>query len=239
MRETQVIECDVRNPTDPAIAAIAQCEGLIHLAWGHLHDFNAIEHLWEGHHHLNFLAAVIKAGVKRILVTGTCMEYGLQDGLLREDEITNPVTPYGLAKDTLRRQLQFLQARQPFWLCWARLFYMYGDAPGRRTLWMMLSEAVARGEQQFPMSPGEQLRDYLPVVEVAARLARLAAVADTPGIVNISSGKPVSIRTLVETWIAENNWPIAPKRGAFGYLAHEPLAFWGDDKRYLDLVSAP
>ncbi len=41
------------------------------------------------------------AGFKHLLVAGTCFEYGLQNGCLHEELTPNPVTPYGLAKDSL------------------------------------------------------------------------------------------------------------------------------------------
>jgi dTDP-6-deoxy-L-talose 4-dehydrogenase (NAD+) len=81
------------------------------------------------------------------------------------------------------------------------------------------------------MSGGEQLRDYLPAAEVARHLVSLAIGGKDPGIVNICSGKPVSIRSLVEGWIAENGWSIDLNRGLYPYPDYEPMAFWGDRQK--------
>ena len=78
--------------------------------------------------------------------------------------------PTGIAKDTLRRRLQTLQAECSFSLTWARLFYMYGDDQPATSLWPSLKAAALAGRSEFPMSGGEQLRDYLPVEEVARSL---------------------------------------------------------------------
>jgi len=51
------------------------------------------------------------------------------------------------------------------------------------------------------MSGGEQLRDYLSVEEAARYLVSLALNKGDNGIVNICSGKPISIRRMVEGWI--------------------------------------
>jgi len=59
---------------------------------------------------------MVLAGVKQILVTGTCFEYGLQNGCLSEEMPTVPVTPYGLSKDTLRKSLEMLQTVHLFTL---------------------------------------------------------------------------------------------------------------------------
>ena len=42
------------------------------------------------------LAAV---GLERIVIAGTCYEYGLQNGALLEDQLTDPVNCYAIAKD--------------------------------------------------------------------------------------------------------------------------------------------
>jgi len=59
---------------------------------------------------------MVLAGVKQILVTGTCFEYGLQNGCLSEEMPTVPVTQYGLSKDTLRKSLEMLQTVHLFTL---------------------------------------------------------------------------------------------------------------------------
>jgi dTDP-6-deoxy-L-talose 4-dehydrogenase (NAD+) len=81
------------------------------------------------------------------------------------------------------------------------------------------------------MSGGEQLRDYLPVEEVARQIVRLAMARRDIGIVNICSGKPISVRRLVEQWLCERNWQIELKLGYYPYPDYEPMAFWGDRTR--------
>ena len=104
---------------------------------------------------------------------------------------------------------------------------MYGDGQPATSLFPMLKAAVDAGNKEFPMSGGEQLRDYLPVREVAYRLVDLALNPGDLGPINVCSGKPVSVRRLVETWIEQNGWNIAPKYGALPYPDYEPMAFWG------------
>jgi dTDP-6-deoxy-L-talose 4-dehydrogenase (NAD+) len=81
------------------------------------------------------------------------------------------------------------------------------------------------------MSGGEQLRDYLPVTEAAGILAQLAIQGCDAGAVNVCAGRPVSVRALVERWIAEHGWSVAPDLGRYPYPDYEPLAFWGDRRR--------
>lgn len=67
----------------------------------------------------------------------------------------------------------------------------------------------------------------LQVTEVARYLVHLAMTNKNNGIVNICSGKPVSVRKLVENWIKENGWTIALNLGYYPYPDYEPMAFWG------------
>jgi dTDP-6-deoxy-L-talose 4-dehydrogenase (NAD+) len=104
---------------------------------------------------------------------------------------------------------------------------MYGDDQPPTSLFPSLKAAALAGQKEFPMSGGEQLRDYLPVEEVARRLVDLALVPAERGPMNICSGRPVSVRELVETRIRENGWAIKPKYGELPYPDYEPMAFWG------------
>ena len=137
------------------------------------------------------------------------------------------MTPYGLGKDILRRQLEALSRSVPFSLLWCRLFYMYGPGQARGSLFPLLAAAAARGDEIFPMSGGEQLRDYLPVATVADLLVRTALLPEAAGILNVCSGRPVSVRALVERWMELGRYP---------YPDYEPLAFWGDATRLAELV---
>lgn len=232
------IAADILNAGDTVLDRIAGTDACIHLAWGALHDFQSMAHVeTEFPAQLRFTRALLARGVPRLVVTGTCLEYGLKSGEVAEDTATDPVTPYGLAKDALRRCLAMPASSSPQSLLWARLFYIYGDCPGRRTLYMQLKEAAGRGATEFPMSAGEQLRDYLPVEDVARQLVRLAVAPRAQGVYNICSGQPISVRRLVEQWICENGWAIQPRLGEYPYPPYEPLAFWGDNRRISEIMS--
>ena len=151
----------------------------------------------------------------------------MQSGALSVDTETKPNNPYGFAKDVLRKQLEFQQLRHEFKLTWARLFYLYGDGQSKLSLLPQLRKAVKEGNNSFKMSGGEQLRDYLPVREVAISLVALARKQKNFGLVNICSGEPKSVRSIVEQWISENNWEIDLDLGYYPYPDYEPMEFWG------------
>lgn len=224
-----VVEYDLAWPHTDPYAALGRPDVMVHLAWGGLGDFRHPDHVErELPLHQAFLTALVRSGLPRLLVTGTCLEYGLQSGALDEDLPTKPVTAYGLAKDRLRNALELLQREVPFELVWARLFYSHSESRVRRTLLTQLADAVERGDTTFPMSHGEQLRDYIPAHEQAALLAALATGHGDAGIVNVCSGQPISVRQLVEGWIAARHWHIALDLGKYSVPDYEPLEFWGN-----------
>jgi dTDP-6-deoxy-L-talose 4-dehydrogenase (NAD+) len=104
---------------------------------------------------------------------------------------------------------------------------MYGQGQHPNSLLAQLDQAIDRGDESFDMSGGEQLRDYLPVTEVAARLVALAEHSELSGPINICSGAPISIRRLVENRIAERNANITLNLGHYPYPDYEAMAFWG------------
>jgi dTDP-6-deoxy-L-talose 4-dehydrogenase (NAD+) len=223
------VALDIANPPENCFAALERPDVLLHLAWGGLPNYHSLHHFEsELSRQYAFLGNVIRNGLPALVTVGTCFEYGQQSGALAADLETRPTNPYGFAKDVLRKQLQYLKAVHPYKLTWARLFYIYGDGQPSTSLFAMLTAAVAAGRKEFPMSGGEQLRDYLPVTEVAQRLVDLAMNPTDRGLVNLCSGRPVSVRRLVESWIRQNGWKIEPKYGELPYPDYEPMAFWGD-----------
>lgn len=231
-----LVESDFTRPSANFHQQLGEPEAFLHLAWGSLTDFNSSDHLSvELPLHLAFLTALVRSGLPKLTVVGTCLEYGLQSGALHEELPTDPVTAYGLAKDTLRRSLQLLQQSVPFDMAWARLFYVYSEKSVRRSLLTQLTEAVARGDPSFAMSSGEQLRDYLPADQQGALIGRLTVAHGNYGVVNICNGVPISVRRLVESWIEQRGWKIALDLGKYPVPAHEPLAFWGDRSK-LNLI---
>lgn len=223
---------DMKYPPANAFDLLGRPDTLIHLAWAGLPNYKSLHHFEEElPTQYRFIKGLVASGLKNLVVTGTCFEYGMQSGPLNEDVETRPSNPYGFAKDTLRRQLEYLQQVRPFNLTWARLFYLYGEGQAENSLLPQLRKAVEQGDKIFNMSGGEQLRDYLPVTEVAKYLVLLAMTNKNNGIVNICSGKPVSVRKLVEGWIKENGWTIALNLGYYPYPNYEPMAFWGSQKK--------
>ena len=228
-RRHRVARIDVHAPPADAFAQLGVPDALIHLAWQGLPNYASLHHFErEGPAHYAVLKSLVEHGLGALVVAGTCFEYGMQSGPLDEARPALPANAYALAKDTLRRELEQLQRQRSYALTWARLFYLHGEGQAETALWPQLRRAAESGAATFPMSGGEQLRDYLPVEQAASHLVALALQRRGHGVVNVCSGAPIAVRSLVERWIAEHGWSIRPDLGRYPYPAHEPMAFWGD-----------
>lgn len=225
----RVVEMDIAVPKENYFDLLGRPDVLIHLAWDGLPNYKSLHHFeTELPRQFGFLKAMVDAGLPSLFVTGTCFEYGMQSGPLGRDIPTKPNNPYGYAKDALRQQLEYLKTYANFSLTWARLFYMYGEGQPSTSLYSQLKEAVLNGEKVFNMSGGEQLRDFMPAQEVARQIVQLAMNPHDVGVVNICSGKPISVRRLVEQWVSDNGWDIKLNLGYYPYPDYEPMAFWGE-----------
>jgi dTDP-6-deoxy-L-talose 4-dehydrogenase (NAD+) len=223
---------DLETCREDCYDALGRPETLIHLAWGGLPRYNDPAHL---ERHLaasrRFLARMIGNGLGSLTVAGTCYEYGLQEGCLAETVPPRPTTSYAAAKNALRISLEEMKERHPFRLIWARLFFLHGEGQNPRALLPQLDRAIARGDESFDMSGGEQLRDYLTAEDASRMLVSLAMQQRHEGICNICSGAPISVRRLAEEHIARRGRAIRLNLGVLPYPDYEPMAYWGDPAR--------
>lgn len=232
--QVKYIPFDLKNFDDGTnyYSFFGEPDAMIHLAWEGLPNYKDAFHLEENlPRNLAFLTNLINNGLTNLSVTGTCFEYGMKEGCLSEEMDCEPANPYAIAKNELRIQLQLLNARQSFNFKWIRLFYMYGHGQSVKSLISQLDRALEHNEPQFNMSGGEQVRDFLPVEDVAANIVKIALQNKVQGIINCCSGKPVTVKEFVENYLKEKNKSISLNLGYYPYTDYEPMAFWGDTNK--------
>ena len=230
--KTQWKQLDLYELPEEIFSYLNKPDILIHLAWSGLPNYRSNHHFEnELPPQYKFLKTMVEQGLDSMLVVGTCFEYGMQSGPLSEELETKPDNPYGFAKDSLRKQLEFLKREKTFKLIWSRLFYMYGEGQADSSLYSQFIKAVENKDEIFNMSGGEQLRDFLPVEDIAKNISQLAFSKMDAGIVNVCSGIPISVRSLVESWKEQFGSSIKLNLGFYPYPDYEPMAFWGDAKK--------
>jgi UDP-glucuronate decarboxylase len=210
-------------------------DACIHLAWytepGKFAD--APENITSLVHSLALLQELIHVGCRQILMVGTCAEYAASVGYCREDSPTGPQTLYAATKLSLALVARQITAARGINFVWARPFYVYGPAEDERRLVPALIKALSSG-QEYPVSPGDQIRDYLHVEDVASALWMLAQ-KQANGIYNIASNLPITIRQLAETVGELMSRTELIKFGKLPYREWEAMFICGDNRKLREL----
>jgi dTDP-6-deoxy-L-talose 4-dehydrogenase (NAD+) len=158
------------------------------------------------------------ATVRRLVGIGTCLEYDLTGGPVSVATALRPSTAYSAAKAAAFMALsQWLPSRSVEF-AWCRLFYLYGEGEHPERLVPYVQSQLAAGEPA-ELTSGDQVRDYLDVREAAEQIVDIA-FGTIRGAVNVCSGRPITVRQLVEQ--------IADRYGRrdllrFGYRANNRL----------------
>lgn len=228
------VECvtlDIADPGSDPFSTLGRPDVLVHLAWAGLPHYRAASHVDdELPKQKHFLRACLAGGLRRVAITGTCLEYGMAAGELDELRTATPATAYAKAKHLLAADIEQVCAEVGADFTWMRLFYLFGEGQAPTSLYSQLCSAVRRGDTHFPMSPGDQQRDFLPIDVAASHIAALA-LGPGSGRVNICSGQPTTIHAMATQWLAQWGADIVLERGMYPYPDYEPFAFWGSTRK--------
>lgn len=236
---TLIVTADVLDPefSIDSIGPVDEIGAVIHLAWQDGFVHNAGSHMAQLSAHHRFLTEVAAAGVGRIAALGTMHEVGYWEGAITADTPTDPVTLYGVAKDALRRSTALTVAPVAEY-AWLRAFYICGDDRRNRSIFAKLLDAADRGESVFPFTTGKTLYDFIDVAELGRQIAVASTTPGVTGVINVCTGKPVSLAARVERFIEENELNITLEYGAFPDRAYDSPGVWGDASEINSLMAA-
>ncbi|KAF0653407.1 nucleoside-diphosphate-sugar epimerase [Cyanobium sp. Copco_Reservoir_LC18] len=153
---------------------------------------------------LRLLERAAAAGVRRCVVAGSSHEYG--NAARRLDAIPpdaplEPLSPYGASKAAAFQLLRAFAIAEGLELFYGRIFSAYGEGQFEGNFWPSLRRAARSGDD-FPMTSGRQVSDFIPVAEVSDHLlaacARPDVAAGAPLVVNIGSGAATSLLAFAE-----------------------------------------
>jgi nucleoside-diphosphate-sugar epimerase len=200
---------------------------ICHCAWENVHNILDTSHLMHTSEQLNFLNLVAKSSAKKLVMTGTCYEFGTTTGAVSISDVSAPNTPYSQAKDFIHKAgLSIIANDTNIEFVWARLFYIYGVGQNHKAFYTQLMKAIQSEKKTFNMSLGEQLFDWLPIETVSLNLSKILTTV-SPKIVHVCSGEPVSLRRLAEMLIAKKQSSLEINLGFYPYREQDALAIWG------------
>lgn len=183
------------------IVELSGATHLIHLAWYVEHGKyldSSLNVKWI-QASANLAQEFCQAGGKKIVCAGTCFEYDLSYGFLREDFTPlNPTTIYGICKDTTRRLIANICEKSGVSFVWGRIFYVYGIGEDKNRLIPSLIKVFQGKREPFRINNINALIDYLCVEDVADAFIKLT-LSEAEGCYNIASMVPIRIYDIVLT----------------------------------------
>jgi dTDP-6-deoxy-L-talose 4-dehydrogenase (NAD+) len=203
---------------------------VIHLSWSKLPNYNLKFHLTkELIKQKKFILDLIKGGLKNIFIAGTCFEYGKKNGKITENASEYPLSNYALAKFLLKKYVFLLSKKFNFNLIWGRIFYVYGKHNSRLTLYNQILDSSKRN-LEITIN-GKLVRDYLHVNRISKIIVDLSLKRKNFGLVNISSGKGVSLKKLVNNICKTEKIKPNIKYVKIHRNNFESNIFWGCNKK--------
>lgn len=207
--------------------AAATPDIVLHLAWRNGFRHGESSHIDDLPGHYRFVRDCVAAGVPRLAVMGSMHEVGYHEGAVSADTPCAPTTPYAIAKNALRQLAVGECADSSTTLLWMRGFYIV-SADGRGdSIFAKIVAAASEGRRSFPFTSGRNEYDFLDYGDFCAGVAKSVLDDGLSGIVNVCSGRPESLASRVERFIAENGLDIELEYGAFSDRPYDSPAIWG------------
>ena len=210
----------------------------LHMAWrdGFIH--NSEKHIEDLDSHYKFISNMMKGGLKQIAVMGSMHEVGYYEGAIDENTPTNPLSLYGIAKNTLRQLTFLLGKNENVIVQWIRGFYIFGDDLKNNSIFKKIVEAEQEGKTEFPFTSGKNKYDFLSIYDMADQIGEIVLQDKINGIINSCTGQPMTLAEKVESFIKENNFKIKLKYGAYPDRPYDSPGIWGDATKINEIMKA-
>ncbi len=200
----------------------------IHMAWRNGFVHNADSHLIDLPDHYIFIKNMVEGGLKQLAVMGTMHEVGYWEGPIDENTPTNPISLYGIAKNSLRQMVDLIVKDKPTIVQWLRAYYITGDDLKSNSIFSKIAKMENEGAKKFPFTTGKNKYDFISVDELSEQIAAASTQEDVTGIINCCTGNPLSLAEKVESYIASNGYKIQLEYGAFPDRPYDSPGVWGD-----------
>lgn len=143
---------------------------------------------------LGLFRTAVKAGIKQFIIAGSCFEYGRSGGRYKNIPVDAPLEPtssYSASKAASSNAFYAFACENGIQMQYLRIFQTYGEGELETRFWPSLVRCARSGED-FAMSSGEQIRDFINVRDVAAQFIQALCdeevQASLPVIRNIGTG---------------------------------------------------
>jgi len=227
----EIINLDLFSLGAEAFSDLKKPDVCVHLAWQDGFSHNSDNHMINLSKHYMFIMNMLNGGLKQLAVMGSMHEVGYHEGPVTESTPCNPISMYGVAKDSLRRSTFLFANGRDASVQWLRGYYVYGDDLRNQSIFSKLIQAEKNGKKTFPLNSGKNKYDFIHINSLAEQIAAVATQCNESGIINCCSGIPQSLGEKVEAFIKEHGMNIRLEYGVFPDRPYDSPAIWGDNCR--------
>ena len=187
---------------------LGQCDVLLHMAAYGVKDLGNWDVCFEVNvkQSLELWRQAVACGVRHFVVVGSCFEYGASGENFKAIPVEAALAPtqaYHASKAAATMAAIGLGYAEKCFMTVLRPFHLFGENEPEGRFYPELVKSARLG-QDFPMTAGEQIRDFTPV-EVAADVVVKNVISillektwRPPLIANIGTGCPRSLRHFAE-----------------------------------------
>ena len=183
----------------------------------------------------NLIYALNLNNLKNFIQIGSSDEYGNNSAPQFEGQRESPFSPYSFAKVASTHFLQTLFKLENFPAVILRPFLVYGPGQDEKRFIPQIIKGCLN-DKKFPTSKGEQLRDFCFIDDFVSAVFLALENKNVQGeVINISSGKPISIRKVTEL-IVNMIGSGRPQFGHFDYRQGESMSLYAEIEKANDLL---
>ena len=135
-----------------------------------------------------------------------------------------------------KRQTQLLAQQNNNVFQWLRGFYIVGNSVYGASIFSKISQAVEKGQKEFPFTMGLNQYDFLDYEEFCDQVAATVQQDEVNGIINICSGRPEKLADRVERYIRDNKFDIKLKYGVYPDRIYDSKAVWGNNDKIQQIL---
>ena len=171
----------------------------IHLAWEGIPDFSfnmCKKNLDNSLALSNFI--INETDCKKIIVSGSCLEYGKTHGECKESDNVNINSFFSWAKYSLYCYLRFMCKKLNKDLIWFRIFYAYGHGQRKDSLIPKFIHSFINGKRPNINNP-LNANDFIHISDIASAFRCAVNKKIKSGIYNLGSGKSTRVIDICKT----------------------------------------
>ena len=173
----------------------------IHCAWAGGNSYNDVNHLNQYNHNIPASISLLEILSKlqnssKFIGFGSFTEYGTLKTKAREEQTEQPITHYGVAKNTLKNISKLFCEQHNIAWSWIRPCYIYGEGDVETRLLPTVISKLKKGEH-ITLDSCDTTIDYLHVSDFSKAVQSIVS-CEEDGIFNVCSGEEYNLKDIIK-----------------------------------------